>query len=88
MRIRIIITAALLMMQVMAHSQDNYVISWDYAAQSFDAFVRKRNRGILSGFFYDDKWITDLSLSDYGRSPMLSEVLDALSTDMTSTIIL
>jgi len=78
MRNRTIITAFLLLTSVVVHSQDKYMIDWDYTGQSFELFVRETESRYPVRFFYNEQWISDLKLGSYGNKLMLDQLLDTL----------
>ena len=77
MRLRVI-TAVLLLIFPAIHSQENYVIDWDFAGQSFEDFVLKAESRYPVKFFYNEEWVQSLTLGNYRDKRMLNEILDTL----------
>jgi hypothetical protein len=78
MNIRAFYAVVLFSIFSVAHSQEKYVINWDYSDQSFEAFVQKAESQYPLKFFYDNEWIRDLTLGSYGDKLTLNEILDKL----------
>jgi hypothetical protein len=70
--------SVLFLMSPMVRSQERYVIDWDYTGQSFEAFVLKAESQFPVKFFYNDEWITNLTLGSYADKRILNEILDTL----------
>ena len=62
----------------MAHSQEKYVVDWDFTGQSFEDFVLKAESRYPVRFFYNKEWVKNLTLGSYGEKRMLNEILDTL----------
>src|SRR4030042_5260977 len=77
MRLRVI-TAVLLLIFPAIHSQENYVIDWDFAGQSFEDFVLKAESRYPVKFFYNEEWVQSLTLGSSRDKRMLNEILDTL----------
>jgi len=60
------------------HSQEKYMIDWDYAGQSAETFFLKAESVFPVKFFYDNEWIKDLILGNYTDKHLLNEILDTL----------
>ena len=63
---RAYIAAALILISHAVYSQEKYVIDWDYAGQSFEDFVLKTESRYPVRFFYNEEWISGLTLGSYG----------------------
>ena len=78
MSFRAFTAAVLLSISSVVSSQEKYVIAWDYSGQSFDAFVLKAESEFPVKFFYNEDWISNLTLGDYGNKQTMNEILDTL----------
>jgi outer membrane receptor for ferrienterochelin and colicin len=78
MCIRAFVAAVFFLIFPVVHSQEKYVIDWDYSDQSFEAFVLKAESRYPVKFFYNEEWIKNLTLGSYGDKRMLNEILDTL----------
>lgn len=78
MRIRAFFAAVLFLIFPVIHSQEEFVIDWDFNGQSFEDFVLKAESRFPVKFFYNDEWVKSLTLGRYGDRPVLKEVLDTL----------
>jgi hypothetical protein len=61
-----------------AQSQENNLVDWDYAGQSFEEFVMKAESRYPVKFFYNSEWVKNLTLGSYGNKRLLKEILDTL----------
>lgn len=78
MCLRAYIASVILFITPVIYSQVNYVIDWNFTGQSFEAFVLKAESRYPVKFFYDEEWVIDISLGNYGDKRMLNEILDTL----------
>ena len=78
MRKRVIITAIFLLFELLVHSQDRYLIDWEYTGQTFEAFMRETESRYPVRFLYREEWISDLNLDRYGSYQELFALLDSL----------
>jgi hypothetical protein len=78
MSIRTIIAVVFFVISLSSHSQEKYVIDWNFTGQSFEDFVIKAESRYPVKFFYNREWVTDLVLGSYGDKRMLNEILDSL----------
>lgn len=78
MKIRYFIAVVLISTSVKAFSQEKYIIDWDYSGKSFDAFVSETELRYPLRFFYNEEWIGNLILEDYGNNRLLNEILDII----------
>ncbi|MDP4222900.1 MAG: TonB-dependent receptor [Bacteroidota bacterium] len=77
-RLRFILTTLFLLVCTAAYPQEKYLVDWEYAGQSFDAFVRKAESQFPVRFFYDSEWVRELTIGNYGENLMLTQILDTL----------
>jgi len=77
-KIRYFIAVVLISTSVKAFSQEKYIIDWDYSGKSFDAFVSETELRYPLRFFYNEEWIGNLILEDYGNNRLLNEILDII----------
>jgi hypothetical protein len=80
MNIRLYFASLLLIIFPVASSQEKYAIDWDFTGQSFEAFVLKTESKYPVKFFYNEDWVKNLTLGNYGERRMLNEILDTLFT--------
>ncbi len=73
----LILIASLLNLQGL-FAQDDVIIDWDYEGTTFGEFVQKTESLHLFRFFYQDGWVKDLKLGNYGDSIPLAGLLDRL----------
>jgi hypothetical protein len=78
MNIRAFTAAVFLLLIPVVHSQEKYAIDWDFAGQSFEAFVRMAESRYPVKFFYDEEWVRNLNLGSYVNKQKLNEILDTL----------
>ncbi len=78
MRYRAFIAAFCILISTAIHSQEEYIIDWDFTGQSFEAFVLKVESRYPVRFFYDEEWVSELTLGSYGGKRLLNEILDTL----------
>ena len=78
MTFRANIAAVLLLMSHALYSQDAFVIDWDFTGQSFKDFVLKTESQYPVRFFFNDEWVSDLTLGSYSGKRILNEILDTL----------
>lgn len=78
MRIRLLILIIILMASALLMSQNNLIVDWNVAGQSFQEFVSKAEASHPVRFFYNEEWIRDVKLGDYGQGRPLKEILDTL----------
>jgi hypothetical protein len=78
MSIRAFIFAVFFLIPPIVHSQEKYVIDWDFTGQSFEVFVQKAESRYPVKFFYNDEWVRNLTLGSYRDKQMLNEILDTL----------
>jgi hypothetical protein len=78
MSIRAFIAAVFLLIIPVVHSQEKYVIDWDFTGQSFEDFVLKAESRYPVKFFYNAEWVKNLILGSYGDKRMMNEILDTL----------
>ena len=68
----------LLTISAVAHSQTDYLIDWNVSGQSFTEFVNRTEAAHGVRFFYNEEWIRDIKLGEYGQNRKLTEILDTL----------
>jgi hypothetical protein len=78
MSIRVLFATLFILVFSVAHSQEKYVVDWDFTGQSFEAFVLKAESQYPVKFFYNREWVKDLTLGSYGEKRLLNEILDTL----------
>jgi hypothetical protein len=78
MSIRVLFAAVFFSIFPVVYSQEKYVVDWDFAGQSFEAFVLKAESRYPIRFFYNEEWIKNLTLGSYGDKRMVNEILDTL----------
>jgi hypothetical protein len=78
MTIRVITVFIFLLTPTILHSQEKYVIDWDYSGQSFEAFILRTESKYPVKFFFEDEWIKNITLWKYGDNQFLKEILDTL----------
>jgi hypothetical protein len=78
MRLRAFIASVIFLISLVVYSQEKYVIDWDFTGQSFESFVLKAELRYPVKFFYNEEWIKDITLGNYGDKRMLNEILDTL----------
>ncbi len=78
MSIRAFTVAVFFLLSPVVHSQETYLIDWDFTGQSFKDFVLKVESRYPVKFFYNEEWIKNLTLGSYGDKQMLNEILDTL----------
>jgi len=78
MSTRVFFAAVLFLTFSVVHSQEKYVIDWDFNGQSFKDFVLKAESQYPVKFFYNEEWIQNLTLGSYGDRRLLNEILDTL----------
>ncbi len=78
MSIRALFAALFIFVFSVVHSQEKYVVDWDFTGQSFEAFVLKAESRYHVKFFYNREWVKDLTLGSYGEKRLLNEILDTL----------
>jgi hypothetical protein len=70
--------AVIFLFSLVAHSQEKYIIDWDYTGQSFENFVLRAESRYAVKFLFNEEWVKDLTLGSYGDNRMLYEILDTL----------
>jgi len=78
MSLKVLFASVLILIFTVAHSQEKYVIDWDFTGQSFEDFVLQAEQRHPVRFFYNKEWVKNLTLGSYGEKRMLSEILDTL----------
>jgi CarboxypepD_reg-like domain/TonB-dependent Receptor Plug Domain len=78
MSTRVFFAVVLFLTFSVVHSQEKYIIDWDFTGQSFKDFVLKAESRYPIKFFYNEEWIQNLTLGSYGDRRMLNEILDTL----------
>jgi len=74
------ILAAIVFLSIssLVSGQKDYIIDWVYSGQSFVSFVHSAESRYPVRFFYQDEWITDITLGNYGDHKTMAQVLDTL----------
>ena len=75
---RILIAALFILIGQGLHSQESYLVDWDFKGHSFKGFVEKVEMRYPVRFFYENVWVEDIVLGDYPGKKMLGEILDTL----------
>lgn len=78
MRNRLTILMVLFTVSRAVFAQNDIIINWNAAGQSFDEFVSKAESSGTVKFFYNEEWMKDIKLGDYGQGKNLTQVLDTL----------
>jgi len=78
MRLRAFIASVVFLISPVVCPQENIVIDWDFTGQSFESFILKTESRYPVKFFYNEEWIRDITLGNYGDKRMLNEILDTL----------
>jgi len=80
MKLRILLHLILFLTPEMLVAQPELTVSWDYRGQTFDEFVGTAERTYNIRFFFREEWTKGAVLNDYGDSPAITRVLDAVLT--------
>ena len=59
-------------------AQERIIIDWDYEGSSFTEFVEKTESIYPFKFYFNDEWVRELRLGNYGDSIALTDLLDHL----------
>jgi hypothetical protein len=77
MKLRILASVLVFLIPVMLPGQDKeYPVTWIYKGQTFKDFVIKAESIYNLKFFYDEEWVSEIKLQDYGDSVTVTRVLD------------
>jgi hypothetical protein len=81
MIIRTYIVFILLTFSSAVHSQEGYLIDWDYTGQSFETFAKETESRYPVKFLYNEEWVSEITLGSFGGKRMMNEILDFLFND-------
>jgi hypothetical protein len=78
MKIRTIFVILFIIISHVIFSQKKYEIGWDINGLTFNEFVRQVESRYPVKFYYNEEWVKNLKLGDYGDRRDLNEVLRSL----------
>jgi hypothetical protein len=78
MRIRHVFLLIFISISHFAKSQTDFKIDWNFTGQTFEEFAKKAETEYNLRFFYNEDWIKDIKLDNYGQENTLTGILDSL----------